>query len=99
MRVKKIESNRPVSHILNEIADYLEIAEENSYKIETYRRASLIIKSLPYDITFMENLTAIKGIGDSLAVTIGEILNTGTCVLLEGLKRKYGRKNNNRREV
>ena len=89
MRPKGPNSNEPVSKILSEIADYLELEEENIHKVAAYRRASSIVKMLPYDITMMENLTSIKGIGDSLAATIGEILNTGTCALVRGLRIKH----------
>ncbi len=93
MRDKRPNSNEPVAEILREIADYFELEEENIHKVAAYRRAASIVKMLPYDITTMENLTAIKGIGDSIAATIGEILNTGTCALVRGMRLRHkGRK-------
>lgn len=89
MRVKGPNSNEPVAAILREIADYYEIEGENIHKVASYRRAAFIVKMLPYDITLMENLTAIKGIGDSIAAIIGEILNTGTCALVRGMRLSH----------
>ena len=95
LHVKGPNSNEPISKILSEIADYLELEEENKHKVMTYRRASFIVRSLPYDITLMEQLTGIKGIGESLAATITEILGSGTCSLVERLRRKYIEKEKN----
>jgi len=92
MLFQRPNSNKPVADILNEIAHYLEQEEENKYKIVTYKRAAMIVRSLPFDITQMENLSSIKGIGDTLAALIGEILNTKTCALVERLRKKYCRK-------
>jgi len=89
MRIQGPKSNEPVSKILSEIADYLELEKENIHKVAAYRKASFIVKLLPYDITMMENLTSIKGIGDSLAAVIGEILNTGTCSLVRVLREQH----------
>lgn len=95
LHVKGPNSNEPVSKILNEIADYLELEEENKHKVMAYRKASLIVKLLPFDITLMEQLTSIKGIGESLAATISEILGSGTCSLVERLRRKHIEKEKN----
>lgn len=95
MRVNSPKSNEPISNILIEIANYLVLEKENPYKILSFRKASLIVKSLPFDISRMEQLTSIKGIGDSLSLIIGEILNTGTCHLVERLRKKYVEKKTN----
>jgi len=78
--------------MLDEIASYLVKEKENSYKINSYKKASLIIKLLPYDIALMEQVTALKGIGESIGSLITEMLHSGTCVLLERLRRKYAKK-------
>jgi len=89
MKISEPKSNGPISEILTEISNYLILEKENPHKIATYQRASIIIRSLPFDVSRMEQLSSIKGIGDSLSSIIGEILNSGTCHLVERLRKKY----------
>jgi len=85
-------SNKAISKMLDEISGYLSRKDENVHKARAYKRAALIVKLLPYDLIFMEQLDSIKGIGSSLAHTIEIMLATGTCPLLEKLRREFGGK-------
>ena len=85
-------SNTAVSKMLDEISGYLLRKDENVYKAQAYRRAALIVRSLPYDLIFMEQLDSLKGIGASIAHTIEIMLATGTCPLLEKLRKEFGGK-------
>lgn len=86
--MRKIE-NIEIALIFNEIADYLELQGENSFKIRAYRNAARVINKLPDDLNTIATqgkLTEIKGIGRELALKISEILDTGKLNYLEKLK-------------
>ncbi len=74
--------NIEVSRIFNDIADILEIKEENSFRIRSYRKAAQIIEDLSEnlkDIAKVKALQNIPGIGQSLSEKIEEIIKTGDC--------------------
>lgn len=86
--MKKIE-NIEVALIFNEIADYLELKGDNSFKIRAYRNAARTVNKLPEDLKDLlatGHLTDIPGVGKELAAKIEEILNTGRLAYLERLK-------------
>ena len=85
-------SNKVISEMLHELSEYLLRKGESLYKAKAYRKAAVIVKMLPYDLIHMEQLTSIKGIGPTLSYTIELMLATGTCPLLEGLRREFGGK-------
>ena len=73
-------NNQQIARVLAEIADVLEIREENPFKIRAYQRAAQTIRSLPEELSSLRQrgpLTAIAGIGKSIAEKIEELLDTG----------------------
>jgi DNA polymerase (family 10) len=84
--------NSDIADIFDQIADCLEIEDENPFKIRAYRNASRTIRGLGSELKEMlaagEELTALPGIGKELAAKIAEILETGTARALEKLKEK-----------
>lgn len=81
--------NMKVSRIFREIADYMELAGENMYKIRAYRKAAHELENLKEsldDIRKKGNLESIPGVGKAIAEKIEEILDTGKCLLQEDLK-------------
>ena len=84
--------NVDIAGIFDTIADYLEIGDENPFKIRAYRNASRTIRGLGPELRDMlaagEELTDLPGIGKELAAKIVEILETGTVQALEKLKEK-----------
>ncbi len=71
--------NVAIARIFSEIADLLEIKNENAFKIRAYRNASETITHATDKLAHCteEQLRAIPGIGKDLAAKIREIAETG----------------------
>ncbi|HYR29441.1 MAG TPA: helix-hairpin-helix domain-containing protein, partial [Thermoanaerobaculia bacterium] len=83
--------NLAVARVLNEIADLLEIKNENPFKIRAYRNAAETVAHLG---TSLADLTAeerrgIPGIGKDLASRIGELLETGSSPYHQSLLEEF----------
>lgn len=72
--------NLAIARIFAEIADLLEIKNENPFKIRAYRNASDTIAHATAQLAALqdEELRAIPGIGKDLAAKIREICETGS---------------------
>ncbi|MCA1840323.1 MAG: DNA polymerase/3'-5' exonuclease PolX [Actinomycetota bacterium] len=81
-------ANSEVSSAFAELADLIEIAEGDHFKIVAYRRASEEISALSRDVAKMSRseLMALRGIGSATAAKISEILETGTMAKLEEMR-------------
>ena len=82
--------NIEVAELLNEIADYLEFSNE-PFKVRAYRKAALVIESMPEDIEQAWNegkLEEIPSVGEGIAKKIDEFLKNGKVKLLDELKKK-----------
>jgi DNA polymerase (family X) len=82
--------NLEIAAIFNEIADYLEIKNDNPFRIRAYRRASQNLEGLSRNVEDLteDDLTKIPGIGKDLAAKIGEYLRTGKVSAHEELKKE-----------
>ena len=71
--------NSAIAHILREIADLLEIKNDNPFKIRAYRNGADIVANHPHDLASLDaaGLREIPGIGKDLASRIREIADTG----------------------
>jgi DNA polymerase (family 10) len=71
--------NLAIARILREIADLLEIKDENPFKIRAYRNAGDIAANHPHELSQLDEtgLREIPGIGKDLAARIREIAQTG----------------------
>ena len=71
--------NLAIARIFSEIADLLEIKNENPFKIRAYRNASETIAHATETLAYLpeDRLRAIDGIGKELASKIREIAETG----------------------
>ncbi|MDD4606726.1 MAG: DNA polymerase/3'-5' exonuclease PolX [Patescibacteria group bacterium] len=86
--------NSEVAEIFYQLADILEILNDNQFKIKAYRRAAQIIESLSQDIQDLykkNELQKIAGIGRAVNDKTGEIIQTGTCQELKKLIKKVPR--------
>jgi DNA polymerase (family 10) len=85
--------NADIARLFDEIADLLELRDENPFRVRAYRNAARIVGELRLDIaqTLAKEgeLPKLPGIGEDLAGKMGEIAATGTCKLLEQLRRKF----------
>ena len=72
--------NLAIARIFNEVADLLEIKNENPFKIRAYRNAADTIAHLGTQITQLtpDERRGIPGIGKDLATKIGELVETGS---------------------
>lgn len=82
--------NAEIARAFEEIADLLEIRDENPFRIRAYRNAARVVAELPWQVVRRlgegESLPKIPGIGVDLAGKIREIATTGRCTLLERLR-------------
>jgi DNA polymerase (family 10) len=82
--------NIDVARIFDEIADVLELKNENPFRIRSYRRGARVVRDLAEDVKTLVadgRLETVSGIGQSLAEKIEEIVGTGTCKSYEDIKR------------
>ena len=83
--------NIRVAKLLFDIADLLEMKEEDFFKPRAYRRAAMNIESMNEDIQDVwkeGKLLEIPGVGKGIAEKIEEYLKTGKCKGYEELKKK-----------
>jgi DNA polymerase (family 10) len=85
-------ANVEVAAVFDEIADLLELQNANVFRIRAYRRAARQIEGLGRSVNAMveqgADLDALPGIGRDLAGKIIEIVATGSCALLERLRKE-----------
>lgn len=84
--------NVEIARVLNEYADLLDIKGGNAFRVRSYRKAAQAVEGLSRPLGQMiedgEDLTAIPGIGASMAEHLGEIVETGRYRALEKLKKE-----------
>ena len=85
--------NADIARLFDELADLLELRDENPFRVRAYRNAARIVGELRLDIaqTLAQGgeLPKLPGIGEDLAGKMREIAATGSCKLLERLRRKF----------
>ena len=71
--------NAAIARVLREIADLLEIKNDNPFKIRAYRNGADIVSNHPHELAALDEtgLREIPGIGKDLAGRIREIAQTG----------------------
>src|SRR5438309_2010611 len=71
--------NGAIARVLKEIADLLEIKNDNPFKIRAYRNGADIASNHPHQLSALDEagLREIPGIGKDLAARIREIADTG----------------------
>ncbi len=75
--MKTVLSNDDVADLLTETADLMEVCGENDFKIRAFRSAARVVEKHPRSVFDEEDLTALAGVGKSLAIEIGEMGATG----------------------
>jgi len=84
--------NADIAAVFEEIADLLEIQNENPFRIRAYRNAARQVEGMGVALADMvardEDLTELPGIGDDLAAKIKEIVATGQCQALQKLRKQ-----------
>ncbi|OPY25744.1 MAG: hypothetical protein A4E28_02967 [Methanocella sp. PtaU1.Bin125] len=83
-------NNKEVADILLDISRLLELEGEDAYRIRAYRKAAQSVESLDGDVNEYYRkgrLRDIPGVGESIAGTIAEVLDTGRSRMHEALKK------------
>ncbi|QRK11957.1 hypothetical protein JQX13_19005 [Archangium violaceum] len=83
--------NAEVVAMLGEIADLLELTNENPFKVRAYRRAAQVVDTLPVPISELVRkgeLGGLPGVGVHTAERIAQLVESGTCDVLERLRGK-----------
>lgn len=86
-----LPDNRAIADILERVADLLEAEDANPFRVRSYRNAALqLIGSTQsaadlYRADGITGLRRIEGVGEGLARTIAEIVETGRSSLLDRL--------------
>lgn len=84
--------NTEIAVKLEEIADLLEIEEENPFRIRAYRNAARTLRGLGREVAAMlkagEDLSELPGIGKDLAAKISELVESGSTEILDKLHRE-----------
>jgi DNA polymerase (family 10) len=83
--------NLAIARIFGEIADLLEIKNENPFKIRAYRNAAETIAHLGTPVTHLspEERRGIPGIGKDLAAKIGDLVDTGATAYHQELLQEF----------
>jgi len=86
--------NRAIARLLNETADLMEVAGEDSFRIRSYRNAAAVIESHPEQISTIlkdpdRKVTEIAGIGKGIAFVLGEIEQRGSFERRDEMLEKY----------
>lgn len=84
--------NASVARAFDDIADCLEVAGDNPFKIRAYRRAAESVREYPEPIQSAADagtLHDIEGLGDATAAKVQEFLATGQMRLLQHLREEY----------
>lgn len=80
--------NAELARAFENIADLLQLTGADSFRVNTYRRVSRIVRDLTDDVRVLHQagvLQEIKGIGKSTAGKIEEYLTTGRIAMLDEL--------------
>jgi len=84
--------NAEIADRLDELADLLEIENENPFRVRAYRNASRMVRQHPQSFAELlaqkADLTSLPGIGESLAEKIATIVETGRFPALEAAQRR-----------
>jgi DNA polymerase (family 10) len=86
--------NVEIARLLSETADLMEIAEEDGFRIRSYRNGASVIESYPQRIEEIlkdpgRKLTEIPGIGKGLAAALEEIGRRGSFERRDQLLERY----------
>jgi DNA polymerase (family 10) len=85
--------NADIASAFEEIADLLELGDENPFRIRAYRNAARIVGGLSLDLAAAlavgKELPKLPGIGEDLSGKIREIAASGSCKLLQKLRGRF----------
>lgn len=85
--------NQDLGRLLRETADLLEVANEDAFRVRSYRKAAEAVESCPERLADLcadrKRLLALPGIGARMADNIAEMVGTGHLRLRDELIERY----------
>ena len=87
--------NAVIAKVFENIADLLELKEENPFKIRAYQKAAHTIENLPVELEQVMKdgkLREIPGIGEAIAKKITELVTTGRLEFYDKLRAEFPEK-------
>ena len=83
-------SNKEIAYAFDELANLMELHEEDDFRIRTYRSAYLTLRKTDRPLAGMSDaeIKEIKGVGQATASKIRELLNSGKMDALEKYRAK-----------
>jgi DNA polymerase (family X) len=81
-------TNKQIANAFDELANLMELHEENEFKIKSYRSAYITLRKLEQPLAGMSDadIKTIKGVGPAISGKIRELLDTGKMQNLEAIK-------------
>jgi DNA polymerase (family 10) len=84
--------NNRIADLLEEIADLLDLRDDNPFRIRSYRNAAQTVRGLSDSVETMvdedRDLTELPNIGEGIDRRIHDIIRRGTCDQLEELREE-----------
>lgn len=83
-------TNKDIAAFFDNLVKLMELHDENSYRIRSYKNAYLGIRKLPNPVTLLsdDDLARIRGFGPKIIQSIREIIQTHQLFLLNELQQK-----------
>lgn len=84
--------NSEVARVFDDIADLLELKNENVFKIRAYRNVARSIEDLPVEVEQLvaeDRLGEVPGVGEAIHKKITELVTTGKLDYYEKLKAEF----------
>ncbi len=83
-------TNKSIANAFDELANLMELHEEDGFRIRSYQNAYLALRKLDRPLADMSDaeIKSIKGIGPAIAGKIRELLNGGVMETLERYRQK-----------
>jgi len=85
-------NNKEIAKVFQDIADLLELKEENPFKIRAYQKAARAIERLTVEVERLvdeDKLREIPGVGEAITKKITELVTTGRLGFYEKLKAEF----------
>jgi DNA polymerase (family 10) len=85
-------NNAAIAQVFQDMADLLELKEDNPFKIRAYQKAARTIETLPEELNQLMNegrLREIPGVGEAISNKITELLTTGRLEAYEKLRAEF----------
>lgn len=81
-------TKKDMVRLLEQIAIYMELKGENTFKIAAFRKAALSLETMEASLSNIVDFTALPGIGKGTASVIEEYRTTGSSTVLNQLKEE-----------